>query len=101
MRLRERTAHLQSAVDGHRGPQPPTAMSQHELSVEQRRTLQSRLSMVQELLALPSVRKHDTRFEHEVALVSPGSELAQVTAIVEKHLGPALKPAGVEAPSEG
>jgi hypothetical protein len=57
--------------------------------------------MMKELLTLPSIRKHDTRFAHEVALVSPGSELAQVTAIVEKHLGPALKPAGVDAPSEG
>jgi hypothetical protein len=59
----------------------------------QRLALQRDLGVIKELLALPFVKRHETRFENEVALVAPTEHLAAVTAAVERALGPAVKAA--------
>ena len=58
------------------------------------------LSVVAELLALPSVGEHETRFEHEVALVAPSASLDQVCSVVERRLSSAVKPADHDLPPE-
>lgn len=65
-----------------------------EMTAAQRSALQSDLAVVQRLLALESVSKHETRFENEVALVAPTSEREAIDAIVEEFMPPAVKPAG-------
>ena len=67
---------------------------------EQQQELKRDLGVIGELLALPSVAKHDTRFENEVALVAPTAELAEVCAVVERHLPPPVKPADQSLPQE-
>lgn len=73
---------------------------EQELSAQQRDALQGKLAMIQQLLALPSVNKHETRFEGEVALVAPREQLEPVATIVEEHLGAPLKEAGAAVPKE-
>jgi len=73
---------------------------QDQLSPEQSDALKSELAMIPQLLALPSVNKHDTRFEGEVALVAPREALEGVAAIVEEHLGEPAKAAGTSVPAD-
>ena len=65
-----------------------------EMSAEQRRALQSDLTVVQRLLALESVNQHETRFENEVALVAPTADREAIDAIVADVMPPPVKPAG-------
>jgi hypothetical protein len=65
-----------------------------QMSDEQKDALQRELAVVQRLLAVADVSKHETRFEGEVALVAPGSAKADVDAIVEDVMPAAVKPAG-------
>jgi hypothetical protein len=71
-----------------------------ELSNEQRQKLQSKLALVQELLTLPTVKKHETRFKNEVALVAAKSDLLAVADMVASHLGEAVKPAHGNLPAQ-
>lgn len=73
---------------------------EQELTAQQRDALQAKLAMISQLLALPSVSKHDTRFEGEVALVAPGEQLEPVAAIVKEHLGAPLKEPGATPSDE-
>jgi hypothetical protein len=61
------------------------------MSSEQQRDLQKYLAVVQQLLTIESVNKHDTRFDNEVAVLVPGSDLDAAAAIVEERFGPAVK----------
>jgi hypothetical protein len=70
------------------------------MSPQQQIALKRDLAVIGELLALPYVKKHDTRFENEVALVAPSSNLAEVGAVVERFLPPPVKPAGAKLPAE-
>jgi hypothetical protein len=57
--------------------------------------------VIGELLALPFVKKHDTRFANEVALVAPSSNLKEVDTVVERFLPPPpAKPAGEKLPAD-
>lgn len=58
---------------------------------EQRETLKHDLSMVQALLALAGVKRHETRFEGEIALVSPTARLLQVSTVVSRVMGDPVK----------
>jgi hypothetical protein len=71
------------------------------MTEQQQAALKRDLAVIGELLALPFVKKHDTRFANEVALVTPGANLKEVDAVVERFLPPPpLKPAGEKAPPE-
>jgi hypothetical protein len=71
------------------------------MSERQQTALKRDLAVIGELLALPFVKKHDTRFENEVALVAPSSNLAEVGAVVERFLPPPpVKPAGAKLPAD-
>ncbi|RLB47674.1 MAG: hypothetical protein DRI90_26090 [Deltaproteobacteria bacterium] len=71
-----------------------------ELSDQQQKNLEHSLALVQQLLAISAVAKHDTRFEGEVALVAPGSALDEVAAKVEEHLGAPKKTADAALPAD-
>ncbi len=71
-----------------------------ELSNQQQENLERSLALVQQLLAISAVAKHDTRFEGEVALVAPGSALGDVAAKVEEHLGAPKKTADAALPAD-
>jgi hypothetical protein len=71
-----------------------------EMKDEQRLALKRDLAVIRELLALPAVRRHKTRFEPEVALVAPSSDLAEVSSIVERFLPPPVKTAGGKVPED-
>ncbi len=66
----------------------------------QRLALKRDLAIVPDLLAVPGVKQHQTRFENEIALVAPMDQLAAVSAVVERTLPPAVKPAGGPLPPE-
>ena len=70
------------------------------MTPEQRRALQHELSLVGELLKLPFVKKHETRFANEVALVAPALEVAAVAAVVERYVPEAAKHAGASPSAE-
>jgi hypothetical protein len=71
-----------------------------DLTEKQQANLERSLALVQQLLTIESVAKHDTRFENEVALVAPGSALEPVAAKVEEHLGAPKKTADSALPAE-
>ncbi len=71
------------------------------MTERQQAALKRDLAVIGELLALPFVKKHDTRFTNEVALVAPTANLAEVGSVVERFLPPppakhAGKPASPE-----
>ena len=70
------------------------------MSAEQQAALKRSLVLVQDLLALSFVQKHDTRFDGEVAFVAPTTNQAEVTAVVERYLPPAVKAAGAPTSPE-
>ena len=71
------------------------------MTERQQAELKRDLAVIGELLALPFVKKHDTRFANEVALVAPSSNLQDVGSVVERFLPPPpAKPAGQKAPAE-
>jgi len=70
------------------------------MTPEHKAALQQDLALVGELLALPSVERHDTRFEHEIALVAPHASLDQVCGVVERRLLSAVKPPDQQLPQE-
>ncbi len=67
---------------------------------EHEAALKRDLAVIRELLAIPSVEKHETRFEGEVALVAPGSCLEEVSAVIERYLSAAVKPPDQSLPPE-
>jgi hypothetical protein len=67
---------------------------------EHEAALKRDLVLIRELLALPSVEKHETRFEGEVALVAPGSDLGEVCPVIERYLSAAVKPPDQSLPPE-
>lgn len=69
------------------------------MTAEQRDTLKQDLAIVQALRALPGVQVHETRFEGEIALVSPSARLAEVSCIVQRVTGAPVKPAGGTLPA--
>jgi len=75
------------------------AMAQ-QLSDDQKANLQRSLALVQQLLAIDTVAKHETRFEGEVALVAPATALEPVSAKVAEHLGAPRKAADEVLPAE-
>jgi len=71
------------------------------MTERQQAALKRDLAVIGELLALPFVKKHDTRFTNEVALVAPSSNLQDVGSVVERFLPPPpAKPAGQAVPAE-
>jgi len=71
------------------------------MTEQQQVALKRDLAVIGELLALPFVKKHDTRFANEVALVAPTSNLKDVGSVVERFLPPPpVKPAGEKVPPE-
>jgi hypothetical protein len=60
--------------------------------------MQFALQLAQELLALPSVSKHDTRFDDEVAVLSSSAGLDEAIALIESRMGPAAKAPKDELP---
>jgi hypothetical protein len=69
------------------------------MTEQQQAALKRDLAVIGELLALPFVKKHDTRFANEVALVAPAANLKEVDAVVERFLPPPpTKPAGEKTP---
>jgi hypothetical protein len=74
--------------------------SNEGMSAEQQAALKRNLVLVQDLLALSFVQKHETRFDGEVALVAPTSNQAEVSAVVERYLPAAVKAAGKPTPPE-
>ena len=71
-----------------------------ELSDQQKASLQRSLALVQQLLSIDTVAKHETRFEGEVALVAPATALEPVTAKVEEHLDAPKKGADEALPAD-
>ena len=71
------------------------------MTEQQQAALKRDLAVIGELLTLPFVKKHDTRFANEVALVAPTSNLKDVGSVVERFLPPPpVKPAGQKVPPE-
>jgi hypothetical protein len=64
-----------------------------DMSSDDRQDLQQHLAVVQQLLALDAVRKHDTRFDNEVAVLVPADDLEAATAIVQALFGTPVKAA--------
>ncbi len=71
-----------------------------ELSDSQKSNLQRSLALVQQLLAIDGVTKHETRFDNEVALVAPGTALEPVVAQVTEQLGEPRKASDDALPDE-
>ena len=71
-----------------------------ELTHQQQATLERSLALVQQLLAISAVAKHETHFENEIALVAPGSALEQVASKIEERLGAPKKAADAAMPAE-
>ena len=71
-----------------------------EMTDDERRALQQHLAVVQQLLKLESVCKHDTRFDNEVAVLVPVDDLEAATAVVEKQFGAPVKATGQSASAE-
>jgi hypothetical protein len=69
------------------------------MTSEQQDTLKRDLALVQELLALPGVKKHETRFEGEIALVSSTARFVEVSAVVERVLSGPVKSAKDRLPA--
>jgi hypothetical protein len=65
-----------------------------EMSAKVRDALQAELTMVGKLLALEGVRKHDTRFDNEVALVASAESREAVDGVVQKSMSAPVKAAG-------
>ena len=66
----------------------------------QRLALKRDLGVIAALAALPSVKKHETRFENEAAFVAPTPSLPEVAAVVERFLSAPVKPADGPMPRE-
>ena len=71
-----------------------------KMKPDQEQALKRDLAMVGALMALPSVEKHDTRFDGEVALVAPTADLADVSAVVERYFSSPVKAADQSLPQE-
>jgi hypothetical protein len=67
---------------------------------QQRKSLSQELGIVGALLAVDGVRKHETRFANEVALVAPTKAREAVDRIVADRLGAAVKAAGSPTPTD-
>lgn len=63
------------------------------MSPADEQALSRELSLVQRLLELPEVSKHETTFETEVALVAAATAKEQVDALVEEVMAAPVKPA--------
>jgi hypothetical protein len=70
------------------------------MTTEQQEALRRDLAMVQALLAIPGVKKHETRFEGEIALVSPIGRFVEVSAVVEGVMGTPAKSAREGLPAK-
>lgn len=70
------------------------------MTPEQETRLKGQLVLIDALLALPGVSKHETRFAHEVALVAEAAAAPAVTALVESRLGAPRKAAGAPTPAD-
>jgi hypothetical protein len=68
------------------------------MTAEQQEALKRDLAMVQALLAIPGVKKHETRFEGEIALVSPTGSFVEVSAAIECVMGQPAKSARDQLP---
>ncbi len=71
-----------------------------QLDDAQRQAIRRNLAIVDKLLTLPDVKRHESRFEGEIALVAPGPQRAAVNEVVEEALGKPAKPEGEEIPAE-
>jgi hypothetical protein len=71
-----------------------------EMQEAQRLALKRDLGVIAALLALPFVKKHDTRFDNETAFVAPLAQLAEVSAVVERYLSAPVKTASGPMPRE-
>lgn len=71
-----------------------------EMTAEQQSVLQQELALVQRLLALSGVDKHDTRFENEVALVADASAIDEADGLVRGAMSDPVKPAGEKLSSD-
>ena len=71
-----------------------------QLDAAQRQAVRRNLAVVDKLLAVEGVNRHESRFEGEIALVAPGSAREAVDAVVEELLGKPVKPADDEVPAE-
>jgi len=69
------------------------------MTTEQQEALKRDLAMVQALLAIPGVKKHETRFEGEIALVSPIGRFVEVSAAVQGVMGQPVKSARDRLPA--
>jgi hypothetical protein len=82
------------------GAERVTAMLDAGLTDKQRKALGKELAIVGVLLGIEGVRKHETRFANEVALVAPTAIRAAVEKAVGGQLGEPVKPAGAPVPPE-
>lgn len=70
------------------------------MTPEQQAALRRDLVLIQALLALPGVARHDTRFEGEIALVSPTTTLKEVRSAVERVMSAPVKSSTGRLPPE-
>ncbi|MBW2527427.1 MAG: hypothetical protein JRI23_24810 [Deltaproteobacteria bacterium] len=63
-----------------------------QMSVDQKQALQKDLTIVQRLLAISGVDKHETRFEGEVALVASSKVKKEVDDLVAQVMPAPVKP---------
>lgn len=73
---------------------------QQTMTPEQQAALRRDLALVPALLALPGVIRHDTRFEGEIALVSPTTSLSAVCSAVERVMAAPVKASSGRLPPE-
>ena len=71
-----------------------------QLDAAQRQAVRRNLAIVDKLLTLPDVKRHESRFEGEIALVAPAAQRDAVNEVVEELMGEALKPEGEAVPAE-
>lgn len=70
------------------------------MTPEQQAALKRDLALVQTLLAVPGVSRHETRFEGEIALVSPTTRLKDVCSAVEQVMSAPVKSSAGRLPPE-
>lgn len=73
---------------------------QQTMTPEQQAALKRDLALVQVLLAVPGVARHETRFEGEIALVSPTKQLPDICAAVEQVMSAPVKSSAERLPAK-
>jgi hypothetical protein len=71
-----------------------------QLSAAQRQAVRRNLALVDKLLTLEGVARHESRFDGEIALVASSGSRAAIDAVIEELLGKPAKPTDEEVSAE-